>query len=319
MMFKAEFLYSDTSQASHAHCACVVPGPDGLLLAAWYAYPEEETKDAQLVLARKEGPEAAWTYGKPIDLGLASSLGNPVIFFDPTGTLWLHFVSLKGGYWDKAHWYATRSEDLGRTFERPNLVSREEGLMLRHGPTFLPSGRALMPMYSDRTRRSFLFESEPPYEAWSQGFDFGDDAIIQPSLVSLGDKLAIFFRPADGPRHSWRSLSSDEGKHWGTPVRLPLPNPMSGISAFVLGKNVGLVFNNSTEHKRYPLSVSWSDANLQTWSPPVDLDQPGFEVSYPSFIVDDNALVHGVYTYNRKFIKYVCFDSEWIEEHDARY
>ena len=68
-------------------------------------YAEEETKGARLVLARRDGPDAAWTYGKPIELGLASSLGNPVTFFDPMGTFWLHFVSLKGGYWDKARWY----------------------------------------------------------------------------------------------------------------------------------------------------------------------------------------------------------------------
>ena len=64
-------------------------------------------------------------------------------------------------------------------------------------------------------------------------------------------------------------------------MRLPLANPMSGICAFVLDGVVGLVFNNSTEHKRFPLSISWSAANLHTWSPPVDLNQPGFEVSYP--------------------------------------
>ena len=93
---------------------------------------------------------------------------------------------------------------------------------------------------------------------------------------------------------------------------------MSGISAFALGDDVGLVFNNSTQHKRFPLSISWSNANLHSWSPPVDLDQPGFEVSYPSFVVEDNAIVHGVYTYNRKFIKYVCFDRDWIQEPNAR-
>ena len=317
-MFKAEFLYSDCPDASHAHCACVVPGPGETTIAAWYAYAEEETKEADLVLARKEGRDSAWTYGMPIELGLASSLANPVLFFDPSGVLWLHFVSLKGGYWDKANWYAACSDDLGRTFTAVSPISQEEGLMLRHGPTFLPSGRALLPIYSDRTRRSFLFESAPPYKTWKRLYDFGDEPIIQPSLVAMRDKLAIFFRPADGPRYTWRSVSTNEGKSWGAPVRLPLPNPLSGISAFALGDEVGLVFNNSTEHKRFPLSISWSDPSLHAWSTPIDLDDPGFEVSYPWFVVDGNSVVHGVYTYNRKFIKYVCFDNGWVKDHDAQ-
>ena len=93
---------------------------------------------------------------------------------------------------------------------------------------------------------------------------------------------------------------------------------MSGIAAIALGERVGLVFNNSTLHQRHPLSVSWSEGNLHAWTKPVDLDSPGFEVSYPSFIIDKQAIVHGVYTYNRKFIKYVSFNETWVENYGAR-
>lgn len=317
-MFKAEFLYSKCPGASHAHCACIVEAPNDRLLVSWYVYPEKETKGAQLVMAIKDGPSEAWPDARPIDLGVASSLANPVLFFDPTGTLWLHFVSLKGGYWDTAQWCAACSDDLGRTFSRPNAVSTDRGLMVRHSPYFLSSGKGLLPVYSDRTKRSFLFESDPPYENWSILYDFGDEPIIQPSLISLKDKLVMFFRPGEGPRHTWRSLSSDEGKSWSAPVRLPLPNPLSGISALALGNRVGLVFNNTTEHQRFPLSIAWSDSTLQVWTEATVLDSPGFEVSYPSFVVDGHDVVHGVYTYNRKFIKYVSFDRDWIEDNDAR-
>ena len=94
--------------------------------------------------------------------------------------------------------------------------------MVRHGPIFLASGEGLLPVYSDRTKRSFLFESEPPYENWSLRYDFGDEPIILPNIVSLGNKLAMFFRPGEGPRYTWRSHSSDDSKAWSAPVRLPL-------------------------------------------------------------------------------------------------
>lgn len=317
-MFNAEFLYFECPGAAHAHCASIVAGPDNSLIAAWYVYPEDETKHAQLVLARKEARRADWTLGKPIDLGLISSLGNPVLFFDPEGTLWLHFVSLKSGYWDSAQWCSARSDDLGRTFASTNTISKEEGLMVRHGPVVLDSGKALFPVYSDRTKTSYLYESEAPYESWRRAYAFGDDPVIQGSLLRYGERLVSFFRPAEGPRHTWRSTSADDGRTWGAPVRLPLPNPLSGISGIALNGRIGLVFNNTLEHRRYPLSISWSEDNLHNWTTPVDLDQPGFEVSYPSFIVDENAVVHGVYTYNRKFIKYVSFDEAWIEKHRGK-
>jgi len=50
-----------------------------------------------------------------------------------------------------------------------------------------------------------------------------------------------------------------------------------------------------------------------TWSKPWDLDRVAYEVSYPSFLCSGDT-VHGTYTDNRRFIKYVTFGTEELME-----
>lgn len=71
-----------------------------------------------------------------------------------------------------------------------------------------------------------------------------------------------------------------------------------------------MIYNHTLEHKRYPLSVSVSRDMGTTWGEHWNLDNVKVEVSYPSFILGNNNIVHGLYTYNRRMIKYVKFNTE---------
>jgi predicted neuraminidase len=316
-LFSAEFLYADAANAERCHAASLIAFPDGGLLAAWYVYPEEETRDAQIVIAHKRPDSPKWPRAKPVELGASSSLGNPVLFLDPSGVLWLHFISLKGGYWDTGIWCAARSDDMGRTFSSPTVVCQREGIMIRHTPVLTRAGKALMPVYCDRQKVSFLYESRAPYTEWRECHSFGDTGIIQPCLIRAGGSLVAFFRPHDQPYVIWRSTSADEGLTWSHPLRTPLPSPPSGIAAFAVDRRIALVFNNSTDNRRYPLSLAWADHDMHHWSTPLDLENPGFEISYPSFTVDPGGVVHGVYTYNRKMIKCVSLGMDWVDSSHA--
>ena len=122
----------------------------------------------------------------------------------------------------------------------------------------------------------------------------------------------MFFRPTEEPLHIWRSHSDDEGKSWAAPVRTPLPNPLSGISAFAYGDKIVMAYNHTNEHKRNPLSIAVSPDSGLTWSEPRHIDTVPFELSYPHFICDGAGGVHGVYSYNRRMIKYVSFSAEEV-------
>ncbi len=300
------------------HSASITVTPQNGLLAAWYLYPEEETRNGRIVLARRHPESTSWDRATLVELGTSSSVGNPVLFYDPEGVLWLHFVLLRGAYWDKSVWLAARGIPDGKSFSRPEVVCEDLGTMIRHRPVFLADGRALMPVYSDRSKTSQLFTSMPPYTEWRLHHHFDKSRVIQPDLLEVGGKLILVFRPVGDSRSAWRSFSVDDGRTWSEPIRLPLPNPLSGLAAFEWNGRVGIVYNNTREHQRHPLSLSWSDATLHEWSPPHDFETSKFEVSYPSFCVDNNGQVHGVYTYNRKLIKYVSFDKAWIADATTR-
>jgi predicted neuraminidase len=311
-MFSAEFLHIKSDIYPNAHCATITMSPKDDLLAAWYAYPEEESKDACLVLARKEHGGTKWSKGTILDFGMTSSLGNPVPFYDPHGRLWMHFIALKGRFWDSGIWMSAYSDDDGVTWSTPSTVCQEPGIMIRHTPIVCPNGQIIMPVYDEKISVSLLYASTPPYSVWSEIRRFDGFDMIQPCLIQTDSGLINFFRPHGKPFNTWRSASTDGGKNWSNPVRLALPNPLSGVAAFEVDGQVGLVFNNSTDHKRYPLSVSFGNSSLHEWSEAKDFDTAQFEVSYPSFLADRQGIVHGVYTYNRRFIKYVTFDAEWM-------
>ncbi len=317
-LFCAEFLHLDMTGFGHCYAASIVHGPGGGLLAAWYVYPDEETRDGRIVIARRNSESESWSRAKPVEFGTSFFVGNPVIFDDPEGALWLHYGLLRGLYWDSSVWCAVRCNEAGATLSRPSVVCDVSGTMIRHRPVFLPDGLAIILVYSDRTKRSLLYRSRPPYEDWLPHHEFDDWPLIQPDLFVVGEKLILVFRPSGESRESWRSISSDGGRTWSTPVRLPLPNPLSGVAAFELNGRIGVVYDNTREHQRYPLSVSWSDSAMHDWSLPFDFEAAQIEVSYPSFCVDHHGRAHGVYTYNRKLIKYMSFDEAWITDANAR-
>ena len=71
-----------------------------------------------------------------------------------------------------------------------------------------------------------------------------------------------------------------------------------------------VVYNHTEEHQRWPLSASWSRNGGKTWEKVRHFDEVQLEVSYPSFISGNNNMIHGVYTYSRRLIKYVKFGKD---------
>lgn len=302
----SQFLYNPEGVGLHCHASALHEMPDGGLIAAWYAYSEKEHLDAKLILARRPVGEAYWRKSVIPFPDLSYSAGNPVLFTDGAGRLHLLFVLIKGLYWNDAVLYGSRSADSGVTWSKPRMLRSETGLMVRHAPIRLRNGGYLLPAYDENHGQTVLLRASPDAETWDMVHRIADPPLIQATLVRQPDeRLVMFFRPTTEPRRIWRSTSVDDGRSWSVPVRTPLPNPLSGIAAFSVNGTTAVVYNHTREHQRHPLSMARSADGGVTWSEPWHIDTISKEVSYPCFITGRDGSVHGVYTYNRRMIKYV--------------
>lgn len=308
-MIEAEFLYNPADKGIHCHCASLLECQSGNLLASWYVYPVDEYRQATLALAKKNTKDLIWQTSQNIPIISKYSLGNPVLFQEPSGRTHLMYVALKGAYWNNAVLYSIYSEDEGETWSKPSLLWKDRGMMVRHPPVFLKNGTCLLPAYDEGKRNSVILSSQPPYSNWDISYRFKGTDIIQSVLLKTkGNDLIMFFRPHSDPRNIWKSRSTDQGVSWSIPDITVLPNPLSGISAIQVNNNIAMIYNHTHEHKRYPLSVSLSRDEGTTWEEHWNLDSVEMEISYPSFITGKDQIVHGVYTFNRRMIKYVCID-----------
>ena len=304
----AEFLHNPPEAGFYCHCPSLLRITRGDLLAIWYAYPEEEVRDASLIVARLPRGESQWESGRRLFPYSTLSSGNPLLFEHPPGTIRLLFVQLQGRYWTDAELYHTLSTDGGATWARALPVPAERGSMVRHAPLLLRDGSLLLPTYHEGSRQSALWKSIAPFEEWREVYRFRAPNLIQPALVRQEpDQLIAFFRPFSDLRRIWRSHSFDEGGTWSPPLPTPLPSPLSGIAAFALGRRIAVVYNHTEEHQRYPLSLAFSSDRGVSWNEPWHLESAPIEISYPSFLADEEGVVHGLYTYNRRMIKYVCY------------
>jgi predicted neuraminidase len=305
---EAQFLHNPPGCGFFCHAPTLLETTNGDLLAAWYAYPEEESRDASLVLACKRADRTEWDPARRIFRPSQFSLGNPVLFQAPDGMLWLYFVALRGSYWNDAETYGSCSRDEGANWSSPRKLGRDKGTMLRHPPIPLGNGSLLLPVYDEPSRESFLLSSRPPYHDWREVHRFAGLPIIQPAVIRVGaSTLALFFRPFSDVRRIWRSVSGDDGVSWSTPVRTDLPSPLTGLAAFTYRDGIAVVYNHTEEQRRYPLSIAVSDFTGVSWSRPWHLETIEYEVSYPSFLCDAGGWIRGVYSYNRRMIKYTSF------------
>lgn len=277
-------------------------------MAVWYVYPEDEHKGATLALSKKNPGQSIWSLSESIlDTGKYSA-GNPILFQEPGGRIHLLYVLLKGHYWNDAYLQGVWSDDEGKTWSSPVQLWQTAGMMIRHPPVLLDSGSYLLPAYDEQARQSILLSSPPPYSKWQAAYRFEVPDVIQSTIVKEDSgRLTLFFRPSTDPRKIRFSTSTDQGKTWSHPKITELPNPLSGISAFSANDNLVVVYNHTEEHQRWPLSMSSSKDGGKSWKKVRHIDEVQLEVSYPSFIRGNNNLVHGVYTYNRRMIKYVKF------------
>ncbi len=204
-----------------------------------------------------------------------------------------------------------------------DLLYQRLGWMPRVHPTVLPSGRWLMPLYSDTFSASIVAITDNQGESWSFSTPIIGFGNIQPSLVSKKDGSVVAYMRENGPLRRIRvSTSKDNGETWSPVSSSDLPNPGAGIEALRLADGRWAMVYNDTTAGRHSLAVSLSSDEGQTWpiTRHVERTAPGGgQFHYPSIIQDREGRIHLTYTHRvagKSTIQHARFPITWVEEGD---
>jgi hypothetical protein len=204
---------------------------------------------------------------------------------------------------------------------------RRMGWMPRAAPTVLPSGRILLPLYSDGFSFSLVAISDDSGKTWKASRPILSVGGVQPSIVRKTDGTLVAFMRDNGPppKRIIVSESTDSGMTWSIGRDHELVDCGAGVQALRLANGHWLVIHNDVEEGRHSLALHLSDDEGATWKwvrhvELVEKDAGSF--SYPSLCEGQGGRIHGSYSYKKKAdgegetIKYVCFNEEWVQAGD---
>ena len=191
------------------------------------------------------------------------------------------------------------------------------GWQPRCKPTQLPSGRILLPLYTDTFSISIMAITDDSGVTWHASkplFGFGN---IQPTVMRRNDGTLVAYMRENGVRAKVRvSESTDEGETWGPTGVCDLPNPGSGVDGIRLANGKWLLVYNDTIQGRNRLAVSLSNDEGRTWSVTRHLeDQPTGSFHYPAVTQGSDGKIHVIYSYfveGGKSMKHAAFDEAWL-------
>jgi len=191
------------------------------------------------------------------------------------------------------------------------------GWQPRCKPTVLPSGRLLLPLYSDTFSFSLMAISDDDGQTWRASAPLIGFGAIQPSVLRRADGTLVAYMRENGVTRKIRVCESqDDGDTWGPVGMIDLPNPGSGLDAVRLENGHWLLVYNDTVTGRNQLAVSVSTDEGRTWPHTRHLEnQATGSYHYPAVIQSKNGRIHVVYSYfveGGKSMKHAEFDEAWV-------
>lgn len=202
-----------------------------------------------------------------------------------------------------------------------DAYKRQRGWMTRIHPVVLPSGRYLLPLYSDGFNVSLAAYSDDAGESWQVSAPIIGEGPIQPSFVRKQDgTLVAYMRDSGGPpQRVLISNSRDDGATWSLAVDTDIPNPSSSLEVVALKDGRWVMVCNDTEEGRHRLAAMLSDDEGQSWKWKRYIENGDGSYAYPSVIQTRDGMIHATYSHRDKTgasIKHVAFNAEWITAGD---
>lgn len=208
------------------------------------------------------------------------------------------------------------------------------GWMGRAHPTELPSGRILLPLYSDGYSFSLMAITDDGGRTFKASQVIVGAGNIQPSIARRKDGSLVAYMRDNGPppKRVQFTESKDNGASWTIARDTDIPNSGTGLEVIVLKDGRWLMINNDTEKDRYSLALTLSDDEGKTWNwkRHIELDtrteRPG-SFHYPSIVQAKDGSIQASYSVfmnhipngePRKTIRQARFNVEWVEAEDPK-
>jgi len=335
--FHADLAFTPTERFPRCHCSTIVECPNGDLLVALYAGSDEARPDVAIVSVRK--PAGADTWDPPVVIADTPQKpeGNPVLFVDPSGKLWLFYGTMHGRLrgpegpgtgWASVDQKYKTSTDNGYTWSEDVMLREEWGLVFRNKPIILANGDWILGVEDALESRSRFLITPDSGQSWFYTDPVPGVLHSHPTLIQRSDgSLLALLRPLtqqDNPPPGalpriGRTQSFDNGRTWTEAVYTDLPNHGAAFDMVKLQDGrVVLVWNNS-ETDRSRLTLALSEDEGDTWPVMRDLEVPPGSYEYPAIIQDSAGLLHVTYSVGprlwvRDRIKHVTLSPDWISQ-----
>ena len=180
-------------------------------------------------------------------------------------------------------------------------VKRQKGWMTRIHPLVLPTGRILLPLYSDGFNLSLIAISDDAGDTWRASLPIVGYGPTQPSLVLKKDGTIVAYLRDEGnpPQRVQCATSGDGGESWSTATDIDIPNPSSSLEVIALNDGRWLMVGNDTEEGRHRLTACLSDDEGASWKWKRQIepaDAAGKSFGYPSLIQARDGRIHITYS-----------------------
>ncbi len=308
---------------------------NGDLFVVYYGGAGEYEGDTAVYGFRKEKGSDTWTAPKVIADTPGLSEGNAVIWQGPQGVVWLFYLTRYGETWSNSRIKFKTSTDSGHTWTDSRLLSFEEGLMVRAHPIVLNDGDYLLPVYHEMgddkeavgaDSTSLFFRYDPETREWAETNRVHSRlGNIQPSVAQIDANFLVAYSRRGGGYGPLadgflvRTESRDGGRSWSPGEDSQFPNPNAATDLIRLKNgHLLLVYNDSNQGERMPLTIAVSVYNDRTWAFQRDIVTGEGTAAYPTAIQAADGKIHIMYTsHRRQQINHIVFDESAIVSHPA--